>query len=136
MRKLHPEYLSQTRKKIASKTERLKQLCLTSCAELLLFHGQPGEVYRKCGKENCKCTEGGDARHGPYRIIRVFRDGKNTQVTLTEEEIELYKMAERYQQEITNRKEIIAIQKELLALVDEVLDRRTTRSKLEWKRHK
>ena len=109
MKKLHPEYLSQMRKEIALKVERLRNLYLGSCTDTLLFHGRPGNVYRKCGKPNCKCVAGGEGRHGPYKIIRVFRDKKNTQITLTEEEHELFAMAQRYQQEVVNRKEIIAV---------------------------
>lgn len=134
MKKVHPEYLSQQRKRIETKVGRLKWLYIEACSNAALFHGQPGEVYRKCGKANCKCVEGGTARHGPYRIIRVFRDRKNTQITLAEGERELFEMAQRYQREINGRKEIINLQGELLGMLDELLERRILRSKAEWKK--
>ena len=90
----------------------------------MLFHGTPGEVYRKCGKPNCKCVEGGTNRHGPYSIIRIFRDGKNTQITVIEEDQELLKMAERYQEQVKIRKEIEVVNKELSFIIDEVTQKR------------
>ena len=107
---------------------------MEACDETLLFHGQPGEVYRKCGKANCKCVNGGEQRHGPYKIIRIFREKKNTQVTLSEDEHELFEMARRYQQELNNRREIVNLQDELLGMMDELFERRMLRSKAEWKK--
>lgn len=104
------------------------------CNSEVLFHGQPGEVYRKCGKPNCKCVAGGDSRHGPYSIIRVFRDGKNTQITVKSEELELLKMAERYQSELGNRREIREVLEEIQEIIEELMERRTLRSKAEYRK--
>ena len=32
--------------------------------------------YRKCGKKNCRCQQGGELRHGPYYVGRKLVDGK------------------------------------------------------------
>jgi len=39
-----------------------------------MIHGLPHEVYRKCGKSNCKCAVG--QRHGPYSALSVNKHGK------------------------------------------------------------
>jgi len=38
-----------------------------------MVHGLPHEVYRKCGKPNCKCARG--ELHGPYNALSVNKDG-------------------------------------------------------------
>jgi len=38
-----------------------------------MVHGLPHEVYRKCGKPNCKCVRG--ELHGPYNALSVNKDG-------------------------------------------------------------
>jgi len=125
MKTLHPQYLSEWRKKVASKLERLKRLYMKGCSSELLFHGQPTAVYRKCGKEQCKCTEGGGKRHGPYSIIRINREGKRRQITLKRNEMHFYEMAERYQEQVRNRRKIIELQKEVLSMLDELSGKRT-----------
>ncbi len=39
-----------------------------------MIHGMLHEVFRKCGKQNCKCTEGD--LHGPYPALSVNKKGK------------------------------------------------------------
>jgi len=134
MKKLHANFLSQTRQKVLIKADALRELYLHRCSGELLFHGRAAKVYRKCGKPNCHCVEGGDRRHGPYQIIHVFRDGKNTQVTLTEDEMHFIKMANRYQEEALRRKQIIALQRELMSMLDDLLERRTIWDKEEYQR--
>ena len=134
MKKLHHVFLSQTRQKFGAKVEKLKQLYIGACNDEALFHGQPAKVYRKCGKSNCKCVEGGDSRHGPYDIIRVYREGKNTQVTVADDEKHFVEMAKRYQHEVSRRKEIVTLQEEMLSMLDEIVDKRTIWMKEELKR--
>lgn len=38
-----------------------------------MVHGLPHEVFRKCGKSNCKCARG--ERHGPYPALSVNKEG-------------------------------------------------------------
>jgi hypothetical protein len=134
MKKSSAAYLSQLRKKISVKMDRLKQLYLWSCSSEVLFHGQPGSVFRKCGKVNCRCTAGGDQRHGPYQIIRIFREGKSTQITLKNDERHFFDMAKRHQQQVRNRREIISIQSELLSLFEDLMEGRTIWSKEEYEK--
>ena len=103
------------------------------CSDELLFHGQPAKVLRKCGKAKCKCAQGGESRHGPYHIIRVFRDNKNTQVTIVQDEMHFIEMAKRYQREVLRRKQIVELQKEVLSILDDFLERKTLWKKEEYK---
>jgi len=133
MKKLSPQHLSQKRQEFSSKLQLLKRLYQGVCSDEFLFHGQPGTVYRKCGKPQCKCREGGDKRHGPYQIIRVFRDKKNTQVTLKPDEMHFLEMAKRYQRQVKDRKRIVELQKELLSMFDEIMKGRTLWDKKDYK---
>jgi hypothetical protein len=38
-----------------------------------MIHGMPHEVFRKCGKKNCKCFKG--RLHGPYPALSVSQRG-------------------------------------------------------------
>ncbi|MEN8263305.1 MAG: DUF6788 family protein [Nitrospirota bacterium] len=38
-----------------------------------MIHGMPHEVFRKCGKKNCRCYEG--RLHGPYPALYVSQRG-------------------------------------------------------------
>ena len=40
-----------------------------------MVHGLPHEVYRKCGKPNCKCVKG--EPHGPYNALSVNKGGRH-----------------------------------------------------------
>ena len=134
MKTLSRKYLSKQRKELSSKLLHLSRLYQGVCSDKPLFHGKPAKVYRKCGKAQCRCAEGGDNRHGPYRIIRVFRDKKSTQVTLKQDEAHFYEMANSYQEQVRARKRIIELQKELLAMFDEVIRGRKLWDKKDYKR--
>ncbi len=43
-----------------------------------MIHGLPLEVFRKCGKNNCKCAQG--QLHGPYPALSVNKDGRQKTV--------------------------------------------------------
>lgn len=56
-----------------------------------LFH----EVYRRCGKKNCKCSEG--KLHGPYPALSVNKNGKTKIVMIKGvDETLVVKEAKRY----------------------------------------
>ncbi len=131
MKNLSPAYLSQQRQRISTKLEHLSRLYQGGCSNEQLFHGQPATVYRKCGKANCKCSTGGENRHGPYKIVRIFREGQSRQITLTEENMELYFMAQRYHEEVQRRRKIVLIQEQLLKILDEIFEGRTLWEKTE-----
>lgn len=60
-----------------------------------MVHGMPLEVYRKCGKPNCRCSEGHP--HGPYDALSINRAGRQKIVIVKQiKRKEVMKEARRY----------------------------------------
>ena len=126
MKRVSKEWLSRQRQQIYRRLEELREYYNGAVKPSLLFGGSPMEVYRQCGKENCRCARGGELRHGPYRVIAVRNGDSVRQVTLKQDEGHFYEMAKSYQEQRRNRGRIIEIQDELLKQFDELIERRTT----------
>ena len=47
--------------------------------------GTVSAVYRQCGKQNCRCHNDPDSRHGPYSLWTLKIKGKTTSRFLNEE---------------------------------------------------
>lgn len=124
MKKVTKERASTYRQEIYRKVEQLKELCLKAGYPDLLFGGSPIEVYRTCGKKNCKCQEGGEKRHGPYQAIQVCREGKQRHITLKKDESDFFNMAKHYQYQMQNRRRVISTQEDILRKLDEMLEAR------------
>lgn len=61
-----------------------------------MTYGLPHEVFRKCGKKNCKCAEG--KLHGPYAALSVTRGGGKKIVMIKKRDVSTtLKEARRYQ---------------------------------------
>ena len=59
-----------------------------------MVHGLPHDVFRKCGKPNCKCVRG--SLHGPYPAISVNKDGKQKMVMIKKADFAVLKKSKRY----------------------------------------
>ena len=60
-----------------------------------MIHGLYQEVYRKCGKQNCKCSEG--KLHGPYPALSVNKHGEKRTVMIKHADVfSVKKEAKRY----------------------------------------
>jgi hypothetical protein len=60
-----------------------------------MVHGLPHEVYRKCGKSNCKCT--GGELHGPYNALSINKEGKQKIVMVRQSDAkDILKKSKRY----------------------------------------
>lgn len=116
--------LSHFRQKVVQLSERLRELALCALHSDWLVQGVACEVYRRCGKDGCRCMQGGD-RHGPYKVIQVWHNKRSRQMTLRKGEERYFEMAKHYQQQQENRRKIIKVEEEILALVDAILLRRT-----------
>lgn len=64
-----------------------------------LIQGVASEVYRRCGKKGCGCTNDAE-RHGPYFVIQLYENKKQRQVALRKEEKHLWQMVKNYQLQI------------------------------------
>jgi len=60
-----------------------------------MIYGLLHEAYRKCGKRNCKCSEG--KLHGPYYVLSVNKQGKKSTVMIKRADVPVVlKEAKRY----------------------------------------
>ena len=96
-----------------------------------IFQGTPIEVFRKCGNPNCKCNQGGDQRHGPYKVIQTKIDGKQKQVSLKESEGKYFEMAKFYKWQMDNHRDVQEILKQIDEIMLEALALRTIRGKID-----
>jgi hypothetical protein len=116
--------LSKYRSKILGLLEELKKPA-TRCLYLdSLIKGIPGEVFRKCGKQNCQCANDLTRRHGPYKVVSIYKNGKQRQISLKKSENEKWQLATRYQYQIEQLKEVKRICIELENTILEVINER------------
>jgi len=89
-----------------------------------LIRGTPQEVLRRCGKPRCACMTDDTKRHGPYKVISVFRDGKQRQVPLRKDQHHLWQLAEHYQYQVKQLRLCKQTAARLLNLMAEVIEKR------------
>ncbi len=83
-----------------------------------LVHGLPHNVFRKCGKNNCKCATG--KRHGPYPALSVNKEGRQKIVMIKKADVgTILEEAGRYKYFQETLAKIRRINKE----VDELLEK-------------
>lgn len=119
-----PEQLSRYRQSIRKLSDKIAHLASRSLFSDPLIHGTPAEVFRKCGRANCKCTLNSENRHGPYKVIQVIRDGKSKQVCLRREQEDLWELAKHYQYQIEKIAEIKKACQELQQMMTAVIEKR------------
>jgi hypothetical protein len=124
MKRVSKDFLSKFRQDVHQKGEDLKRLCLVAAEESALLAGTPVKTYKTCGKANCKCSVGGDHRHGPYMAVQIRKDGAQRNLTLKKTEAHFFEMAREYQRQMSNREKIISLQEELLQKVDKMIEAR------------
>jgi hypothetical protein len=91
-----------------------------------MVHGLPHEVFRRCGKKNCRCTKG--ERHGPYPALSVNKDGKQRIVMIKKSDVlVVLKEANRYRYYQDTLAKIRRINKDVDKLLEQVKSE-TTRS--------
>jgi HEPN domain-containing protein len=118
MKRISNEKISRYKKILRQLIDELDKKAFKSIYPDTLFRGSPVEVYRKCGKKNCKCTKGGENRHGPYKVIQVNRDGKQRQLTIKPGQEKYFEMAKSYVWHSNNYRSI----KELLNKIDKLIE--------------
>ncbi len=114
--------VSAYRKLVLVRVEKIKQLALKAGYRDILFKGIPLEVFRKCGKERCRCISG--HRHGPYKVIQVWEEKKSKQVTLKHTEEKYYELAKHYQFQMNNRKELVELLEQVKSEFDLIIEAR------------
>jgi hypothetical protein len=85
-----------------------------------LIQGVASEVFRRCGKKNCKCTNDAD-RHGPYLVVQLYENKKQRQIALRKEQKHLWQQVKNYQAQIDSLLELRKICAELCYEVNNVI---------------
>lgn len=84
-----------------------------------LVHGLPHNVFRKCGKSNCKCVRG--QRHGPYPALSVNKEGRQKIVMIKKADVRrVLEEAGRYKYFQETLAKIRRINKEIDELLEKV----------------
>ena len=95
------------------------------CAYLdTLIQGTPGQVYRHCGKKNCRCAADLANRHGPYLVIQCYRNEKQKQIALKKDQKALWQKAQNYQKQIKNLGALKISCEALIAKVEQIIQLR------------
>jgi hypothetical protein len=82
-----------------------------------LVHGMPHNVFRRCGKVNCKCNRG--LLHGPYLALSVNKGGKKKIVMVNKpDKLTVLKEAKRYRYYQKKLVEIRKINREIDGLLE------------------
>ena len=81
-----------------------------------LIQGVASKVFRRCGKEGCKCKNDNE-RHGPYFIVQLYENKRQRQVALRKEEQDLWQMVRNYQLQVDS---LLQLKKTCAALCNEV----------------
>lgn len=89
-----------------------------------LIQGVANEVFRCCGKKNCKC-ENIDQRHGPYLVVQLYEHKKQRQVALKKSEKNLWQMVKNYQAQTDSLQQLKKNCTELCDEVSKIIKRRT-----------
>jgi hypothetical protein len=104
---------------LASLTEQLYELNMKRSDYIFsllhgkeMVHGMPLEVFRKCGKSNCRCSTG--MQHGPYPALSVNKHGKQKIVMIKKADVSsVLTEAERYKHFQQSLSKIRRIDKEI-----------------------
>lgn len=124
MVKLDKTKLSEYRSKMRRLIDAIEKRAFNFCENDPLVRGSAYEVFRRCGQEGCKCQDGDENRHGPYKVIQVFKDGKQRQISISKQKEHLWEKAKDWQLEMQRFSELKEACKILQSLCEEVLEER------------
>lgn len=116
--------ISAYRKKIGQLIRKINYLSSRCLFSDQLVRGTPGKIFKKCGKQNCRCMRDPALRHGPYKVISVLKDGKQRQLPLSKKKADLWQLAIHYQHQMKQVSELGKVFRELRATVLKVIEKR------------
>jgi len=85
-----------------------------------LIQGVASEVFRRCGKKNCKCINDTE-RHGPYLVVQLYENKKQKQVALKKDKKHLWQQVKNYQSQINSLLELKKTCTELCTEVERII---------------
>ena len=124
MSNLKKTKISSSRQKLKTLIKRLDIASSKCLFTDPLIKGIPHEVLRKCGKKNCACATDQNRRHGPYKVISVYKNGRQRQVSIRKSKEELWNQAVHYQSQIRALNEAKEISKEIENIIQEMIQLR------------
>ena len=114
--------LSYIRKKIKDlslERFKLEMEMINTLSRKNMLYGSVVEKYVMCGKEGCKCKKGG--LHGPFYYLTYKENGKTKMIFLKKGFSKKAKILnDNYKNFRKNRAKASMINKEILALMDEI----------------
>ena len=116
--------LSKHRQRLRQLIDAIDKLAYQCAYPDSLVQGTPGEVFRTCGRKNCKCAGDPADRHGPYLVIQIYQDKKQRQVSLKQNQKELWQKAKNYQKQINTLTKLKKACAQLTDTVQEILNQR------------
>jgi hypothetical protein len=125
MSQISKQQLARFRSEILEILDLIKAVSFKVVHSSPLIYATPGEVLRKCGKTSCACASDDNKRHGPYKVLQIYRDGKQRQVSLGKEASETWEQAKVYQHQIANLQEVKDLHGRLQDLLKKVVSMRT-----------
>jgi hypothetical protein len=123
---LTSEELSKQRQHLHQLLNKLEKQAFFSAHADPLIQGVASEVFRRCGKKNCKCVNDAD-RHGPYLVIQIYEDKKQRQISLKKEQKHLWQQVKNYQTQINMLLELKKTCSMLIDEVENILQKRTVK---------
>lgn len=117
--------ISKYRQRLRELLKIIEKLTYYSAYPDPLIKGTPGEVYKKCGKKECKCNKNPKDRHGPYGVVQIYRKGKQRQIVLRKDQKEILEQAKNYQKQIKNLSELKKYCSQLEEEVRNIINQRT-----------
>ena len=114
--------LSQLRKKIKDlslERFKLEMEMINALSRKSMLYGSVVEKYIMCGKKGCKCTRG--ELHGPFYYLTYKEEAKTKMIFLKKGVNKRAKLLnDNYKSFRKNRARVSMINKEILALMDEI----------------
>ncbi len=124
MASLNKSKISQYRKKIKMLLKELDYPLTRSLYLDPLIKGVPGEVFRKCGKKNCACAIDPRKRHGPYKVISIYKNKKQKQIFIKKSDENIWNYVVNYQKQINNIKKARDIFNQIESIALEIIELR------------
>jgi hypothetical protein len=115
--------LSNHRKRLRQLLDKIEKQAFFCAYSDPLVQGVASEVYRRCGKKNCKCVNKAD-QHGPYLVIQIYENKKQRQVSLRKEQKDLWQQTKNYQSQINSFLELKNNCAELFGEIEKIIQKR------------
>jgi len=110
--------ISVVRQKLSILNKRRTKYIFSLVHGRAMVHGLPHEVFRRCGKSNCRCATG--QRHGPYPALSVNKDGRQRIVMVKRDDaVVILEQARRYR----HYQETLATIRRINKEIDELLEK-------------